>query len=403
REFSIEIDQTVNVTWLINGSEVQTNESVTAALYTNTSAEVGCWNVSAVASNGNDTAMQEWTWTVTQGTVTSISVAGQSTMVMGENETFDANCYNANNYPINDATAAWDSSNSYVGTINETTGYFEALHTGQTNITAASGGVVSDPVMVTVNGVVISGNDTEPVIDDFVNVTGNYTEDLTIEALGDPIGEVGTDVGLGDMIPFKGVNVTRVTPLGDSEWVRIEMSYTDEELNELGIDEDTLEIYKFNETTGEWELVRVQPYCLDDGTGNHYLWVEVEHLSILAPVGKLTAPPAPPSSDGRRGGGGGGSGGTYPPGWDQPAPTSTATPTATPTATATATPESIVIPTEGSTLAPDGTTGAPADETPTETSTKMSTKGTPGFGATLTVFVIAGLLVATYLVMRRRE
>ncbi|MEA1895524.1 MAG: FlgD immunoglobulin-like domain containing protein, partial [Euryarchaeota archaeon] len=41
REFSIEIDQTVNVTWLINGSEVQTNESVTAALYTNTSAEVG--------------------------------------------------------------------------------------------------------------------------------------------------------------------------------------------------------------------------------------------------------------------------------------------------------------------------------------------------------------------------
>ncbi|KAF5415525.1 MAG: hypothetical protein C5S48_05715 [Candidatus Methanogaster sp.] len=401
RTFSIEIDQTVNATWLINGSEVQTNESVTAASYTNTSAEVGCWNVSAVASNGNGTVMQEWAWTVTRGDVTSITVAGQSIIVIGENETFDADCYNANNYPINDVAVAWDSSNSYVGTINETTGYFEALHTGQTNITAASGGVMSDPVMVTVNGVGNSGNDTEPVIDDFVNATGNYTGNLTLQTLGDSVDEVGeTDVGLGDTIPFKGVNVTLVTPLGDEEWVRLEMSYTDAELDEHGVDETTLDIYKFNVTADEWELVKVQPYCNGSGKGDHYLWVEVEHLSVFLLAGETTSIAPPDDDGGSSGGGGGGGSGTYPPGWGQPSPTSTATPA--PTAAAPG-------PTVASTEAPTPEqTGAQTvtDEAPAEsetTPTTKPTKGTPGFGAMSTVFVIAGLLVATYLVMRRRE
>jgi parallel beta-helix repeat protein len=64
--FNITIDQIVNVTWYINGTNVQdTNASVTAAYYTNTSAEIGVWNVSAVAGNANGTAMQEWVWNVT--------------------------------------------------------------------------------------------------------------------------------------------------------------------------------------------------------------------------------------------------------------------------------------------------------------------------------------------------
>lgn len=68
------------------------------------------------------------------------------------------------------------------------------------------------------------------------------------------------------------------------------------------------------------------------------------------------------------------------------------------------------------TAAPEPTTVAPTD-TPTEEHTKAPTAATeiegtegefktdsaPGFGAVLTVFAIAGLLVATYLVMRRRE
>ncbi len=65
RTFNISINQPVNVSWQINGSEVQTNCSVTVAAYTNTSAAIGTWNVSAIVSNANGTCMQTWVWTVT--------------------------------------------------------------------------------------------------------------------------------------------------------------------------------------------------------------------------------------------------------------------------------------------------------------------------------------------------
>jgi PGF-pre-PGF domain-containing protein len=65
RTFNIMIDQIVKVTWYINGTNIQdTNTSVTSANYTNTSAEIGVWNVSAVAENANGTAMQTWVWNV---------------------------------------------------------------------------------------------------------------------------------------------------------------------------------------------------------------------------------------------------------------------------------------------------------------------------------------------------
>ncbi|OEU55789.1 MAG: hypothetical protein BA871_03270 [Desulfuromonadales bacterium C00003096] len=65
RTFNITVDQTVNVTWLINGTIVQdVNTSVTTASYTNTSAALGVWNVSAVVSNANGTVVQTWIWNV---------------------------------------------------------------------------------------------------------------------------------------------------------------------------------------------------------------------------------------------------------------------------------------------------------------------------------------------------
>jgi parallel beta-helix repeat protein len=65
RTFSITINQTVNVSWQIKGTVVQTNESVTEASYTNTSAVVGSWNVSVIVNNANGTDMQTWVWSVT--------------------------------------------------------------------------------------------------------------------------------------------------------------------------------------------------------------------------------------------------------------------------------------------------------------------------------------------------
>jgi len=118
--------------------------------------------------------------------------------------------------------------------------------------------------------------------------------------------------------------------------------------------------------------------------------------------------PTPPatSNDGddnggsSRRGGGGGSGGTYPPGWGEGAPSPAAT------SASAAAPEPIVAPTKAATpaqtKAPTKAPTVTATET-TTTTTEMKTEGTPGFGAVSTVFAIAGLLVAAYLVMRRRE
>jgi parallel beta-helix repeat protein len=64
RTFDITIDQMANVSWYINGTEVQANESTTEASYTNTSAVAGYWNVAAYVSNSNGSDIQTWWWTV---------------------------------------------------------------------------------------------------------------------------------------------------------------------------------------------------------------------------------------------------------------------------------------------------------------------------------------------------
>ena len=45
---------------------VHINKSVTDASYTNMSAVVGSWNVSAIVTNTNGTDMQTWVWNVTK-------------------------------------------------------------------------------------------------------------------------------------------------------------------------------------------------------------------------------------------------------------------------------------------------------------------------------------------------
>jgi hypothetical protein len=67
RTFNITVNQTVDISWQINGTEVQTNESVTEATYTNASAVSGIWNVSVIATNTATelTDIHTWIWNVT--------------------------------------------------------------------------------------------------------------------------------------------------------------------------------------------------------------------------------------------------------------------------------------------------------------------------------------------------
>ena len=65
--FEISVDQEVDISWQINGTEVQVDEGVTKAAYTNTSAVAGTWNVSAIATNTETglASVRTWIWSVT--------------------------------------------------------------------------------------------------------------------------------------------------------------------------------------------------------------------------------------------------------------------------------------------------------------------------------------------------
>ena len=67
RTFNISVDQTVEISWQINGTEVQTDEAVTEAVYTNTNAVAGTWNVSVIATNAITELhdLHTWIWNVT--------------------------------------------------------------------------------------------------------------------------------------------------------------------------------------------------------------------------------------------------------------------------------------------------------------------------------------------------
>ena len=67
RTFNLTVNQIADISWQINGTEVQTNESTREAVYTNKSAAIGTWNVSAIATNTTTglSDIHTWIWSVT--------------------------------------------------------------------------------------------------------------------------------------------------------------------------------------------------------------------------------------------------------------------------------------------------------------------------------------------------
>ena len=66
RTFNITVDLIADISWQINGTEVQTNETVTEASFTK-GAVIGTWNISAIATNTTTglSDMHTWIWSVT--------------------------------------------------------------------------------------------------------------------------------------------------------------------------------------------------------------------------------------------------------------------------------------------------------------------------------------------------
>ena len=65
-DFEITVDQRVDISWQMNGTEAQTEEDVTGAVFTKT-ADAGTWNVSAIAISTETglSSMRTWIWSVT--------------------------------------------------------------------------------------------------------------------------------------------------------------------------------------------------------------------------------------------------------------------------------------------------------------------------------------------------
>jgi len=126
RTFSITVNQTVNITWYINGTQVQTNNGVTSSSYIATSAVPETWTVQAVVNNNNGTDSEFWTWIVTApplgmpSIITSspptpvADIAGASrTFVIALNQTANVTWYiNGIQVQINDSVTAASYSNS---------------------------------------------------------------------------------------------------------------------------------------------------------------------------------------------------------------------------------------------------------------------------------------------------
>lgn len=77
RTFSVSFTQNnVNVTWYLNNTEVQTNNSVsggTTVYYTNTSSSIGTWVINATGCNAQGCATQLWNWILENTPPSSIS------------------------------------------------------------------------------------------------------------------------------------------------------------------------------------------------------------------------------------------------------------------------------------------------------------------------------------------
>ncbi|MEM3208083.1 MAG: hypothetical protein QXQ87_08670 [Halobacteria archaeon] len=69
RIFTAYASQVVTFRFLIDGTEVQSNASATAATYTNTSAAAGTWNVTVAVNNSNGTDQHSWSWQVSAAPV----------------------------------------------------------------------------------------------------------------------------------------------------------------------------------------------------------------------------------------------------------------------------------------------------------------------------------------------
>ena len=252
RTFNITANQTVNVTWYINGTIKQLNESVLKANYTNISAAKGIWIVNATATNTTTglSASKEWTWNVTTPppspgapNITSFAPASPVSDIAGASRTFNITA----NQTVN---VTW-YINGYRVQLNES-----VLKANYTNISAAEGiWIVNATATNTTTGLSASKEWTWRV--SVANITG-----FTLDSSGTRGKWINASVNITNsgstshwfVIDVSGVNVANGYPLVGTATVRLNAGETFDNIPMRITVPPSASTGTYNLTAGIWKL-----------------------------------------------------------------------------------------------------------------------------------------------------
>jgi len=139
-------------------------------------------------------------------------------------------------------------------------------------------------------GIEVEENETEtfelPNSDLEIDLTANETYNFSISVRllnSTEVNDTNPDLPIGK-VPFKGITI-EVKDTAYLSWAIIRVYYNPTELNDLNIDEDSLRMYYFNETSDEWELVIQQGIIK---VNPRHVWGNVTHFSTYALFGEET-------------------------------------------------------------------------------------------------------------------
>jgi hypothetical protein len=139
------------------------------------------------------------------------------------------------------------------------------------------------------NSTITAGTEFNVTSDD-VSLTGNFSVDgwVNVTAIGDPEGGANCTIGSG-VTQIKGViinmsdNILAEMGTGNGT-LTLTICYNDTTLESMGIDAETLAIWKFNETSDKWAK-------LSGTTSEKCVSVTLDHLCVFALAGTDITPP----------------------------------------------------------------------------------------------------------------
>lgn len=101
--FTVNFSQLVNITWYRNGTIIKGPENlITSSFYLASSPSEGTWNISAIGSNSNGSAMKTWTWTVRSKTYETGNRVWDANKGMSTRYTWSPMSFYAFYYDVND-------------------------------------------------------------------------------------------------------------------------------------------------------------------------------------------------------------------------------------------------------------------------------------------------------------